>query len=321
MPDNNPAIIGTDRQLLLSNRSIPFVVIQAGDNAARRFVEFFTATIRNRNTREAYARAVWRFFEWCEHREIALSAIEPILVACYIEELCTEASAPTVKLHLAAIRMLFDWLVTGHIVAMNPAAAVKGPKHVIRMGKTPVLLPDEAALLLDSIPTDRISGLRDRALIGLMVFSFARISEGRQAGASGLCERMRAVKAGMRVGQGVARQAPCTRKLGGGNNIQRKHTIDRVSGGGHPPDTVRIYDPGHAIHVCNQRPHFIPISTEIRAPHLRHTDTKLVREESWLVHLQSQRSSQIASVLFLPFRETLHAVHPVVCSMVSRTTQ
>lgn len=71
--------------------------------------------------------------------------------------------------------MLFDWLVTGHVVAHNPAAPVRGPKHVVRKGKTPVLSAALTRELLDSIPVDSIAGLRDRALIGLMVYSFARV--------------------------------------------------------------------------------------------------------------------------------------------------
>jgi len=151
------------------------IVTAAGESATRRFLEFFTVTIRNRNTRLSYARAVWRFFDWCEDRGVALHEIEPMLVSLYVEELWTAVSAPTVKQHLAAIRMLFDWLVTGQIATHNPAAAVRGPKHVVKRGKTPVLSPAEARQLLDSIPVDTIGGLRDRALIALMVYSFARI--------------------------------------------------------------------------------------------------------------------------------------------------
>src|SRR3546814_1840197 len=78
---------------------------------------------------------------------------------------------------LAGVRHLFDWLVTGHIVPVNPAGSVRGPAHSQRRGKTPVLAPDEARRLLDSIDVITHAGLRDRALIGLMVYSFARSEE------------------------------------------------------------------------------------------------------------------------------------------------
>ena len=81
-----------------------------------------------------------------------------------------------VKLHLAAIRSLFDWLVTGQIIPLNPAASVRGPKHVVRKGKTPVLTANETRELLDSIDCSTIIGLRDRAIISVMVYSFARVS-------------------------------------------------------------------------------------------------------------------------------------------------
>jgi integrase/recombinase XerD len=154
---------------------LPAAIGRAGEAAAWRFIEFFTATIRNKNTRAAYAEAVGQFFAWCEkHRVRTLPEISPIVIATYIEN--HPGAAPTVKQHLAAIRMLFDFLVTGQIVPMNPAASVRGPKHVVKRGKTPVLTADQARTLLDSIKTDSIIGLRDRALIGLMCYTFARVS-------------------------------------------------------------------------------------------------------------------------------------------------
>ena len=97
-------------------------------------------------------------------------------VAAYIRALGRDFEKPTVKQHLAAIRMLFDWLVVGQVVAINPARSVRGPKHAVKRGKTPVLTPDEARKLLDSIDVTTLVGLRDRALIGLMAYSFARVS-------------------------------------------------------------------------------------------------------------------------------------------------
>ncbi|MHB1785265.1 MAG: tyrosine-type recombinase/integrase [Acidimicrobiales bacterium] len=155
---------------------LPALVAAAGDQAARRFVEFFTANIRNRNTRAAYAQAVARFLRWAEDRGLSLRSIEPVAVAAYVEQLQTTHAAPTVKQHLAAVRMLFDWLVTGQVVPANPAASVRGPKHVVKKGKTHVLSAEDARTLLDSIDTSTAVGLRDRTLIAVMVYSFARIS-------------------------------------------------------------------------------------------------------------------------------------------------
>jgi len=157
--------------------AIPSVVLRAGENATRKFIEFFTASIRNRNTRAAYHTAVRHFFSWCDLRGIAeLRRIEPVIVAAYIEDLGRRYSVPTVKQHLAAIRMLFDWLVIGQVVPNNPAHSVRGPKYVIERGKTPVLSAEEARLLLDSIQVENVVGLRDRTLIAVMVYTFARVS-------------------------------------------------------------------------------------------------------------------------------------------------
>jgi len=153
---------------------LPAAIVQAGPQAATRFIEFFTVTIRNKNTRAAYARAVRDFFDWCQARGLTLERIEPVAVAAYIEQ--HPGSAPTVKQHLAAVRMLFDWLVIGQIVRFNPATSVRGPKHVVKKGKTPVLTAAEARELLEGIDTSHVVGLRDRALIAAMVYSFARVS-------------------------------------------------------------------------------------------------------------------------------------------------
>lgn len=154
--------------------TVPAIIADAGKNASRRFIEFFTANIRNANTRAAYSVAVRQFFIWCEQFTLTLSNIEPVHVATYIEQ--HPASAPTVKQHLAALKQLFDYLVIGQIVPFNPAASVRGPRHSVKKGKTPVLSPEDARKLIDSIPTNTLTGLRDRALIGVMVYSFARVS-------------------------------------------------------------------------------------------------------------------------------------------------
>src|SRR3954454_24641509 len=111
---------------------VPALIADAGDGAARRFFEFFTANIENDNTRAAYAQAVAQCLRWAEGRGLTLRTIEPIAVAAYVKELKTRLADPSVKQHLAAVRMLFDWLVTGQVMPSNPALSVKGPKHVVK---------------------------------------------------------------------------------------------------------------------------------------------------------------------------------------------
>ena len=187
---------------LRSSLIVPAMIAEAGDRAARRFLDFFAASIENDNTRMAYHRAVCSFFAWLEEHGIdEIADIEPFHVAAYLKALRVSdagdravkertASRPTVKQHLAAIRMLLDWLVVGQVLAINPAHAVRGPKHVVKRGKTPVLSEEQARRLLASIKVSKtitsedgsenemplLIGLRDRALIGVMVYSFARIS-------------------------------------------------------------------------------------------------------------------------------------------------
>ena len=158
-----------------SDESLP-ELFQSVPEGGQRFWEFFTVNIRNPNTRRAYFKAVERFATWCAERDLEhLARVTPMHVAGYVEQLVQTHSKPTVKQHLAAIRMLFDWLVTGHIMNTNPAHAVRGPKHSVRKGKTSVLSAEEMHDLLAAIDTNSLLGLRDRALIALMGYTFARV--------------------------------------------------------------------------------------------------------------------------------------------------
>lgn len=153
---------------------MPILIENADEACFERYLAFFAAHIRNRNTRAAYSSAAERFFGWCASRGVLeLERLSRLHVAAYIEEMSRSHAAPTVKQHLAAIRMLLGYLGTPR---ENPAEGVRGPRHVVRTGRTPVLAGDEARRLLDLIPTDSLAGLRDRALIGLMIYTFARVS-------------------------------------------------------------------------------------------------------------------------------------------------
>jgi len=159
-----------------SNLSLPDLIDRAGKPASLRFLEFFTVAIRNKNTRKAYARAAAAFLHWCEAKGIdRLQDVQPVHVAGYVEQLGREMSPPSVKQHLACIRMLFDWLVTGQVIPLNPAHAVRGPRHSVSKGSTPVLSSEEATALLKDMDVSTVVGLRDRALIAVMTYTFARV--------------------------------------------------------------------------------------------------------------------------------------------------
>src|SRR5271167_4061368 len=148
VPANRPAVLlptvasgahTFDRPIV-----VPALVADIGPRAAKRFANFF-GSIANDNTRAAYQRACQNFFAWCDAAGLdELAAIEPIHVRAYVKSMAGKFEKPTIKQHLAAIRMLFDYLVVGQILAINPAHAVRGPKHSIKRGKTPVLSAAQA---------------------------------------------------------------------------------------------------------------------------------------------------------------------------------
>ncbi len=194
--------------------SLPALIAAAGDRAGLRFLEFFSTTIRNPHTRRAYGRAVADFLAWCEaHGVASIATVQPLHVAAWIEEQTRDKAAPTAKLRLAALRHLFDWLVTGQVIAVNPAASVRGPRHVVKVGKTPVLEPAEARALLDSIDVTVPIGLRDRALIALMAFSFARIGAALGMKVEDVFTQNRRLWVRLREKGGKAHAMPCHHSL------------------------------------------------------------------------------------------------------------
>lgn len=154
---------------------LPSIILRSGERTTRAFLEFFAARIRNENTREAYLRAVRKFLDWCDAKGLEVETIQPVAIALYIEELGRQIAAPSVKQHLAAIRMLFDFFVLSQVLPYNPSSSVRGPRMSYQEGKTPVLYEDEANLLFSSIDTSSLKGVRDRAILGVMVYTFARV--------------------------------------------------------------------------------------------------------------------------------------------------
>jgi site-specific recombinase XerD len=141
--------------------------------APKRILEFFATQIRNPNTRAAYVFACEKFLNWCEFHFVTLEKLEPTHVAAYVETM--KGSIPTIKQHTAAIRQLLDYLTTKGILEYNPALSVKTPRHSVTKGKTPVMESEDVRKLLESLPVDSVVGLRDRAIIGTMVYTFARV--------------------------------------------------------------------------------------------------------------------------------------------------
>jgi len=187
------------------------LVAWSGERAAFRTIEFLTAGIHNEHTRRAYHAAAKRFLAWCSAGGMTLEDVRSPDVAGYIQELGLTLAPLSVKQHLAAIKHWFDWLVIGHVLEVNPAHAVRGPRYSQNTGKTPVLEKDEARALLSSIDAElaalreaeeavgrqplplslaeaarrkraqdrrdsrRAVALRDRALVAVLLFSWARI--------------------------------------------------------------------------------------------------------------------------------------------------
>jgi site-specific recombinase XerD len=143
--------LSRESQIVLHSAApqLPALIERAGEGAAWRFLEFFTVNIRNKNTRAAYGQATVAFLRWCEGRGIMrIEDVRPVHVAGYIEQMLATRKAPTVKQHLACIRMLFDWLVTGQVLPSNPAHAVRGPRHSVIRGATAVMSSQETSEFL-----------------------------------------------------------------------------------------------------------------------------------------------------------------------------
>lgn len=166
----NNAAINRDKNPLI----IPEIVASCGERTSYDFVEFFLAHIENKNTRLAYARAVRSFLLWCEGRGVtSLRGVNSLMVAAWLQQ--HSGKPATVNQQISAIRELFRYLHEKGHLDKNPAAAVKGRKHRVKEGKTPVLEDEEIRLLLDVLDCKHPVRIRDRALIGLMLFTFARV--------------------------------------------------------------------------------------------------------------------------------------------------
>jgi site-specific recombinase XerD len=152
---------------------VPAVVAAAGDAAQFAWEEFFEAEISNPHTRKNYLHAVRKFLAWAASQDKELIRITPGDVGRYFQVL--PLAVPTKKLHLAGVRKFFDRLVNRHVVVINPAATVRAERYSVVEGKTPEIRPEQARALLASIDTSDPVGLRDRAVLALLIYTAARV--------------------------------------------------------------------------------------------------------------------------------------------------
>lgn len=153
--------------------SLPTLIADAGAAAQFGWEEFIYAKIRNPHTRAAYERAIRQFLHHCEKLGRQLTSVSPRDVGSYLDGL--PYATATKKLHLSALRHFFDTLVTRHAVVLNPAATVRGERLQVVEGKTPEITIKQARQLIRSIDITTVVGLRDRAIIAILIYTAARV--------------------------------------------------------------------------------------------------------------------------------------------------
>lgn len=175
LPTTNPCIDVSGLPVPARPRQIesPAIIRDAGPAAQFAFDEFIYGHLRNPHTRTAYGHAIQRFLDWSHQRGIELVRITPRNVGEYLDS--QPLATVTKKLHLAAIRRLFDFLVTRHAVILNPAATVRTERHQVVEGKTPEIGVETARRLLASLDTSHVVGLRDRAILAVLIYTAARV--------------------------------------------------------------------------------------------------------------------------------------------------
>ena len=157
----------------VTNPEPPALVRNGGPAASFAWDEFIYGRLRNPHTRRNYRHAVTRFLQSCSHRNIELNTITPRDVGVYLDAL--PFAPATKKLHLAALRHFFDQLVNRHVILLNPAASVRGERLQVVEGRTPEITPQQARRLLHSINLSHVVGLRDRAIVGILIYTAALV--------------------------------------------------------------------------------------------------------------------------------------------------
>ena len=156
----------------LEGKSLPAIVLHAGKAAETAWDDFFQGKLANRHTRVAYTLAVRRFLAWAEGEGRELHQITAGDVGRYLEQ--HPGSLPTKKQHIAALRRFFNILVERHLVLLNPALVAETERYQVLEGKTPKITVEHARELLASIDVSNVVELRDRAVIGTLIYTAAR---------------------------------------------------------------------------------------------------------------------------------------------------
>lgn len=158
---------------IIHGNPIPAVVASAGRAAQFAWEEFIYGKIRNPNTRDAYERVIRRFLKHREERGKELHNVTPADVGRYLDGL--DFAVATKKLQLSALRHFFDTLVSRHVIVLNPASSVRAERLQVMEGKTPEITVKQARKLMASIDATNVVGLRDRAIIGILFYTAARV--------------------------------------------------------------------------------------------------------------------------------------------------
>lgn len=153
--------------------ALPRAIAAHGDAGRWCWDEFFAGRIRNANTRKTYLHAVRKFLRWCDAEQTALHEISPGSVGRYFD--LHPSSTPTKKLHMSAIRGLFDVLVQRHVIILNPALSVRTERYSVTEGKTPEITVEQSRQLLNSIDLRSAIDFRDRAIISMLIYTAARV--------------------------------------------------------------------------------------------------------------------------------------------------
>lgn len=168
-----PATTGDLAPTTCDPAALPPLIRDAGGAARFAFEEFFHGQIRNPSTRKAYLHTIGLFSDWCAARGLELVHVTPADVGRFLDSL--PVALPTRKLHLAALRRFFDGLVLRHVLILNPALSVRSERYQVVEGKTPEISVEHARRLLKSIDMSHVVGQRDFAVIGILIYTAARV--------------------------------------------------------------------------------------------------------------------------------------------------